>query len=111
MVKSLGSSYTGLCPQQPVGLGSDGVFQNTSAQHRAVEPEQWLQRHPEAGSFWPSWPRPPVGLVQVQGYLHHTMVPGGGCFKAVGNPHLYYTRENHATPSVHTKVPTGVPRP
>ena len=20
-------------------------------------PEQWLQRHPEAGSSWPSWPR------------------------------------------------------
>ena len=24
---------------------------------RTVEPEQWLQRHPEAGSSWPSWPR------------------------------------------------------
>ena len=22
-----------------------------------VEPEQWLQRHPEAGSSWPSWPQ------------------------------------------------------
>ena len=22
---------------------------------RAVTPEQWLQRHPEAGSSWPSW--------------------------------------------------------
>jgi len=24
---------------------------------RAVEPEQWLQCHPEAGSSWPSWPK------------------------------------------------------
>ena len=24
---------------------------------RAVEPEQWLQRHPEAGSSWTSWPK------------------------------------------------------
>ena len=24
---------------------------------RSVEPEQWLQRHPEAGSSWPSWPK------------------------------------------------------
>ena len=22
-----------------------------------MEPEQWLQRHPEAGSSWPSWPQ------------------------------------------------------
>ena len=29
-------------------LSSDNVFQETSARHRAVEPEQWLQRHPEA---------------------------------------------------------------
>jgi len=27
------------------------------ARYRAVEPEQWLQRHPEAGSSWPSWPK------------------------------------------------------
>jgi len=38
-------------------LSSDNVFQETSARHRAVEPEQWLQRHPEAGSSWPSWPQ------------------------------------------------------
>jgi len=25
--------------------------------YREVEPEQWLQRHPEAGSSWPSWPK------------------------------------------------------
>ena len=37
-------------------LSSDDVFQETSTQYRAVEPEQWLQRHPEAGSSWPSWP-------------------------------------------------------
>jgi len=34
-----------------------GGFQETSARYRAVEPEQWLQRHPEAGSSWPSWPQ------------------------------------------------------
>ena len=28
-----------------------------SSDNRAVEPEQWLQRHPEAGSSWPSWPK------------------------------------------------------
>ena len=39
------------------GLSSDEVFQETSARYRAVEPEQWLQRHPEAGSSWPSWPQ------------------------------------------------------
>ena len=22
-----------------------------------MEPEQWLQRHPEAGLSWPSWPK------------------------------------------------------
>jgi hypothetical protein len=37
-------------------LSSDDEFQDTSARYRAVEPEQWLQRHPEAGSSWPSWP-------------------------------------------------------
>ena len=34
-------------------LSSDDVFQETSARYRAVEPEQWLQRHPEAGSSSP----------------------------------------------------------
>ena len=24
-----------------------------------MEPEQWLQRHPEAGSSWPCWPHTP----------------------------------------------------
>jgi len=42
---------------QIVGLSSDDVFHETSARYRAVEPEQWLQRHPEAGSSWPSWPK------------------------------------------------------
>ena len=45
-------------------LRSDDVFQETSARSRAVEPEQWLQRHPEAGSSWSSWPKashPPFG--------------------------------------------------
>ena len=37
-------------------FSSDDVFQETSTRYRAVEPEQWLQRHPEAGSSWPSWP-------------------------------------------------------
>ena len=36
---------------------SDDLFQETSARYRAVEPEQWLQRHSEAGSSWPSWPK------------------------------------------------------
>jgi len=35
----------------------DDLFQETSARYRALEPEQWLQRHPEAGSSWPSWPK------------------------------------------------------
>jgi len=34
-----------------VRLSSDDVLQETSARYRA---EQWLQRHPEAGSSWPS---------------------------------------------------------
>ena len=30
---------------------------NTSVlRYSAEEPGQWLQRHPEAGSSWPSWP-------------------------------------------------------
>jgi len=37
-------------------LSSDDVFQETPARYRAVAPEQWLQRHPEAGSSGPSWP-------------------------------------------------------
>ena len=41
----------------PTSLSSDDVFQETSARYRAVEPEKWLQRHPEAGSSWSSWPR------------------------------------------------------
>ena len=31
--------------------------QERSARYRAVEPQQRLQRHPEAGSSWPSWPQ------------------------------------------------------
>ena len=46
------------------GLSYDDVFQETSARYRAVKPEQWLQRHPEAGSSWPSWPQASQG-----GYL------------------------------------------
>ena len=37
------------------GLSSDDLFEETSAQKRAAAPDQWLQRHPEAGSSWPSW--------------------------------------------------------
>ena len=51
---------TDLAPGQFHGipmLSSDDVFQETSARCRAVAPEQWLQRHPEAGSSWPSWPK------------------------------------------------------
>ena len=45
-------------PHLPAGgLSFDNVFQERSARYRAVEPEQWLQRHPEAGSSWPSWPK------------------------------------------------------
>jgi len=40
-----------------VALSPDDVFQETSARYRALEPEQWLQRHPEAGSSWPGWPK------------------------------------------------------
>ena len=40
-------------------LSSDNVFRETSARYRAVEPAQWLQRHPEAGSSYPSWPQAP----------------------------------------------------
>jgi len=42
-------------PRAQGRLSSDDVFQETSARYRAVVPEQWLQRHPEAGSSWPSW--------------------------------------------------------
>ena len=37
-------------------LSSDDVVQVISTRDRAVAPEQWLQRHPEAGSSCPSWP-------------------------------------------------------
>ena len=37
-------------------VGGD-VLQETSARYKAVEPEQRLQRHPEAGSSWPGWPK------------------------------------------------------
>ena len=47
-------------------------------------------------------PQQPRGLVQVQGYLHQAT--GGGCLEAAGNPHLYYTRENRTTSSLHSKV-------
>ena len=56
--------------------------------NRAVAPEQWLQRHPEAGSSCPSWPKASqAGLAEaprspgvcpealgpeaLQGYLAH----------------------------------------
>ena len=45
-----------LLEQAESGLSSDDSFEETSARYRAVEPERWLQRHPEAGSSWPSWP-------------------------------------------------------
>jgi hypothetical protein len=38
-------------------LSSGIVFQEKSARYRAVEPEQWLQRHPDAGSSWSIWPQ------------------------------------------------------
>ena len=41
----------------PATLSSDDVFQETSARYRVVEPEQWLQRHHEVGSSWPSRPK------------------------------------------------------
>ena len=43
-------------------LSCDDVFQEKSTLYRAVEPEQCLQRHPEAGSSWPSWPQASHGL-------------------------------------------------
>ena len=43
------------CSHTTATLSSDNTFQETSAQYKAVSPEQWLQRHPEAGSSWPSW--------------------------------------------------------
>ena len=50
-------------------------FQETSGRHGAVEPEQWLQRHPEAGSLWDARPPgllmgPPQG---VDGCLNHEL--------------------------------------
>ena len=52
-----------------------------SAWCRAVEPEQWFQRHPEAGPSWPSWPRSACPLLRDdavasgrgQGYDTHTL--------------------------------------
>ena len=48
-------------------MSSDDVFQETSTRYRAVEPEQWLQRHPEAGSSWPSWSKASQ-VMRLQGY-------------------------------------------
>jgi len=47
----------------------------------AVEPEQWLQRHPEAGSSWPSWPEASYPF-QAANYAHQLVTekinnPGG----------------------------------
>jgi len=59
MIKALkgGGKVEDLDDQVHFRLSSDDVFRETSARYRAVEPEQWLQRHPEAGSSWPSWPQ------------------------------------------------------
>ena len=32
-------------------------FQVQSWEAGTLSPEQWLQRHPEAGLSWPSWPK------------------------------------------------------
>ena len=52
-----GSGVQSRTLRQPLGcsrLSSDDVFKDTSARCSAVDPEQWLQRHAEAGSSWPS---------------------------------------------------------
>jgi hypothetical protein len=43
-----GSKFPNVYAHTP--LITDDIFQQTFARYRAVEPEQWLQRHPEAGS-------------------------------------------------------------
>jgi hypothetical protein len=47
-------------PRDDVGATApvlDQLGQDKPARYREVEPEQeqWLQRHPEAGSSWPGW--------------------------------------------------------
>ena len=41
-----------LCPRP----GSYFVSFRAIQLNSTARPEQWLQRHPEAGSSWPSWP-------------------------------------------------------
>ena len=68
------------------GLSSDDVFQETSARQSSGA-EQWLQRHTEAGSSWPSWPEASYAALprlhqvvqddseSLQGYLAHKKTP------------------------------------
>ena len=50
LARALTATTTPHAPRLPHALSSDDVFQDTSARYRVEEPEQWLQRHPEAGS-------------------------------------------------------------
>ena len=52
----------------------------TFVRYRAVEPEQWLQRYPDAGSSGPSWPEAPTGhqhtsLIFIQQEAHKFLNP------------------------------------
>ena len=43
--------------EAPLCLPPPSATSARTTRYKAAEPEQWLQRHPEAGSSWPSWPK------------------------------------------------------
>ena len=43
--------------QKDDSVGSDAEGREYEALDQLGQDEPWLQRHPEAGSSWPSWPQ------------------------------------------------------
>jgi len=52
--------------RNPGRSGAPGAAGNLVPMYRAAEPGQWLQRHPEAGSSWPSWSQVSQGTPMEQ---------------------------------------------
>ena len=50
-------SEVSLYPQQGACQGRRGHILRDIYPTQSSGVEQWLQRHPEAGSFWPGWPK------------------------------------------------------
>ena len=54
-VTSVTYSCCAFCSQK-LTLFLVSVVQSGAAKRHLPDIEKWLQRHPEAGSAWPSWP-------------------------------------------------------